>query len=203
MFGNTKEIRKETENNKKNEPCFGGCGGRLSYELFSSKNRRAKLARIAPRIATVFVSCVLLGTLGTLCGVMMFNVIQNRQTPYPTDFTFSANSKNTESASSADSTGTVSKLSSTYHSTLLENVTKDHSERYRVPLGILVREIPKDTIAYNTGIRPGDIIVAVNGNRVKDISEFEKHIDLKKSDDHITIRLFRDGEYYDFVVPNK
>ncbi len=198
MFGNTSDIRKETENDKKIEPCYGGFRGRFSYELLRSKKRRAKLAGLVPRIATIAVSCLLFGALGILCGVMMFNVVQGEFPQYQNMiFRYGDN------GTAKEATNSVSVLSSVNVDAKMENVTKGHSERYRVPVGVLIRELSKDNAGYTAGIRPGDIVVRVNNVAVISISELEAIIDAHDPNTSLSVRVFRDGKYYDFSFLNK
>ncbi len=199
MFGNSDDIRKETKKETNNEPCYGGFGGRFSYELLKSKNRNIRLTEIIRKIVTVLVSCIFFGSLGVLAGLMIFNVVQG-------DFIPSVPVKESKVDSTAKNenainiTDSLTELAFFSGGAEMVSVTKEYSERYRIPMGVLVRDISSDSAGYAAGVRDGDIIVTVNGNAVLGESEIFSLADGYKTGDSIQVRVFRDGEHHDFTV---
>lgn len=58
----------------------------------------------------------------------------------------------------------------------IENLTPEKAEQlgYDLKAGVLIVEVQQDSVAYNSGVRPGDLIMAVNRNKVKNLEEFNK-----------------------------
>ena len=76
MFGETNDTRNKTENTT-DEACYGGFGGRFSYEECTRVTLGSKVARVMPKLAFGAVAVLLLGMLGTLCAVMMYSVVSD------------------------------------------------------------------------------------------------------------------------------
>lgn len=202
MFGNSENIRKETKKEINNEPCYGGFSGRLSYELMRSKNRRVKIAEIIRKAVTVLVAFIFFGSLGALAGMMVFHVVQGDFIGYGTvkQSSFETGAKGEASLNLADS---MEKLSFVSDGVEMVSVTKEYSERYRIPMGVLVKDISADSPGYVAGVRDGDIIVMVGGDAVLGKEELSKAAEAYKTGDSVPIRIFRDGEHYDFAVAIK
>jgi len=64
------------------------------------------------------------------------------------------------------------------------NLVADH--------GILVRQVEKDAPAARAGVQPGDIIVAVNGERIEGWNDFVREIVSKKVGETVTLTVIRD-----------
>jgi len=60
--------------------------------------------------------------------------------------------------------------------------------------GALVQEIVPDSAAEKAGIEAGDVIVAVNGEKVVGAAELRNAIGLKRAGDEVKIELLRDGK---------
>jgi S1-C subfamily serine protease len=67
---------------------------------------------------------------------------------------------------------------------------------YRLPLteGALVIQIEPSSPAYNAGIRKGDIIKQVDGNKITEPSEISIHIRKKQVGDEIIMTINRNGK---------
>ena len=156
MLGKSDDIRKETKNKTENEPCYGGCGGRLSYEMLRSKKRGARFARMAPKIASTVFSCIFFGGLGVMAGMMVYQVMQGN---------FILQPGVEKSELSSDLPGEIrlaendEQVSVTSGGAEMVSVTKEFSERYRIPMGALIRELSAEDAGYEAGVREGDIIV--------------------------------------------
>ena len=55
--------------------------------------------------------------------------------------------------------------------------------------------------AYSVGLRPGDVIVAFNGQPVDDPSQFARFVADAKIGSTATVRVLRDGRTLDFKLP--
>ena len=73
------------------------------------------------------------------------------------------------------------------------DVTESISSRYNVPQGVYVEEIIKDSSAEKSGLKVGDIITAINGNKIKTISELNKIKYTYNVGDKITLTINRNG----------
>jgi len=60
--------------------------------------------------------------------------------------------------------------------------------------GALVQEIVPNSAAEKAGIEVGDVIIAVDGNRITGSSELRNTIGLKRGGDKVKIKVIRDGE---------
>lgn len=199
MFGNSEDIRKETKNEIENGHCYGGFRGRFSYERFKSKKRTARLAEIVRKIAILLVSCIFFGSLGVLAGMMIFSVMQG-------DFIGFGAMEQGDLESGAKNEANLNITDSmTQHSFISDgaemvSVTKEYSERYRIPMGVLVKELPVESIGYAAGIREGDIIVMIDGIAVLGKEELSKATEEHREGDGVLVRIFRDGKHRDLNV---
>ena len=65
--------------------------------------------------------------------------------------------------------------------------------------GVLVTDIADDSVAWGRGLRPGDIIVAVNRKPVRSISEMTDQ--QRASGEQLLLRVYRSGEFGYIVIP--
>lgn len=74
-------------------------------------------------------------------------------------------------------------------------ITRSLARYYRLPLtkGALVVQIEPVSPAYNAGIRKGDIIEEVDGNKIVEPSEISTHIHKKRVGDEIIMTINRNG----------
>jgi len=66
-----------------------------------------------------------------------------------------------------------------------------------IPLtsGALVQRVVRDSPADRAGIRPGDVIVAIDGRPVRRVEEIADYLDAAKAvGDTVTLQVWRDGE---------
>ncbi len=67
--------------------------------------------------------------------------------------------------------------------------------------GALVSRMVRNSPAYQAGIRPGDVIVAVNGQAVDDPSQFFRIVSDSKIGSTATLRLMRGGRTMEVKLP--
>jgi Do/DeqQ family serine protease len=65
--------------------------------------------------------------------------------------------------------------------------------------GVLVTDIADDSVAWSRGLRPGDIIVALNRKPVRNISEMTDQ--QRASGEQLLLRVYRSGEFGYIVIP--
>jgi S1-C subfamily serine protease len=67
--------------------------------------------------------------------------------------------------------------------------------------GALVSRMFRDSEAYNVGLRPGDVIVAFNGQTVDDPSQFARFVADAKIGSTATVRVLRENRTLEFKLP--
>ena len=85
----------------------------------------------------------------------------------------------------------------------VEALTPELAREYGAPntTGALVAQMRRDSEAFEAGIRPGDVIVAFNGQPVSDPSQFLRLVADAKIGTTATVRVLRDGRSTDFKLP--
>jgi len=77
------------------------------------------------------------------------------------------------------------------------DLSEDEKKRQGIPVdayGIYVREVPKDGGAFSAGVKPGDIILKLNGVAVGSGAEMQEQISRYKPGDKVTLTYLRDGK---------
>jgi serine protease Do len=87
----------------------------------------------------------------------------------------------------------------------VENLTWIQAKRLgiRPDDGVLVTRVARDSKAAAAGVREGDVLVSVNGNRVRstlDVEAVNKRLDIVETPS-LALRIFRDGRLVDISVP--
>jgi serine protease Do len=67
--------------------------------------------------------------------------------------------------------------------------------------GALVSRMTRASEAYDAGIRPGDVIVGLNGQTIEDPSQFSRSIADAKIGSTATVRVVRSGKPMEFKLP--
>ncbi len=80
------------------------------------------------------------------------------------------------------------------------HISKDVALLNEVPEGELVREVVAKSSAANAGVKIGDIVTHLDGQRLTEEETLAKIVRTKKVGDEIKIRIFRDGATLDFTV---
>lgn len=71
---------------------------------------------------------------------------------------------------------------------------------YGVSEGALVSEVVENSAASKAGIEAGDVIIAIDDNKVSSFSDLSKYLDNYKVGDTVTITVTRDNHLKDFKV---
>lgn len=66
--------------------------------------------------------------------------------------------------------------------------------------GVYAKEVTRNGLAYEVGIRPTDIIVEVNGAKVNTVSDINSIMSRFKSGETIKYKVFKNGDYVDFKI---
>jgi len=85
----------------------------------------------------------------------------------------------------------------------IEKMTPEWADELGAPntRGALVSRMTRASQAYEAGVRPGDIIVAFNGQPVDDPSQFSRMISDAKIGTTATIKVLRNGRAMEFKLP--
>lgn len=80
--------------------------------------------------------------------------------------------------------------------TISERYTAEVLNYYGYPVGAVVLSVDKDSPAYNTGIRKGDIITEFNGRKITNYNLFEEILHDLEPNSSVKIKIYRSGKYY-------
>jgi len=83
----------------------------------------------------------------------------------------------------------------------IRNLTPEEKARYGIDNGVKVVAVAPRSLAYYSGLRPGDIILAVNNKQIEDVDEFISMIeDLRKAGRERALLLIRRGDTNIYLV---
>ena len=71
---------------------------------------------------------------------------------------------------------------------------------YRLPEGVYVTSVNEGSNAKAKGIREGDIVTAINGERISSIDELNTVKNQYAAGDEVTLTVYRSGTYYEVTV---
>jgi serine protease Do len=85
----------------------------------------------------------------------------------------------------------------------IERLTDQLAEEYGAPStnGALISRMARNSEAYQTGLRPGDVIVSFNGRPVDDPSQFVRNVADAKIGSAATVKVLRNGRTIEFKLP--
>ena len=83
----------------------------------------------------------------------------------------------------------------------VENMTFEEDPAGAAGHGAQVSQMYRNTASYEAGLRPGDVIVGVNGRAIEDASQFRKLVADLKVGAIVTLRVFKNGRAIDVRVP--
>lgn len=66
--------------------------------------------------------------------------------------------------------------------------------------GVYAKEVTKNGLAYEAGIRPTDIIIEVNDIKVNTVSDINSIMSKLKSGETVKYKVFKNGDYVDFKI---
>ena len=80
------------------------------------------------------------------------------------------------------------------------DVNETLSEYYNIPVGVYVRSIQSDGPAKSSDLKPGDVIVKFNGEKIETMSQLNKKKNECKIGDEVTLTVSRGGNEVDVKV---
>lgn len=78
-----------------------------------------------------------------------------------------------------------------------QDINQELREAFRLPLGqsgVLVTEVNRDSTAAKAGLLPGDVIVAINGQESRSLSQLRSLLGVQAIGDKVDLTIVRDGE---------
>lgn len=87
------------------------------------------------------------------------------------------------------------KVTRGYLGVMISDIDTSKAKLYGISKGVLVTRVEPNSAASEAGIKPGDIIVAVNGEEVKNGGELRNKIAFKKPNSIVTLKIYRNGKY--------
>jgi serine protease Do len=82
----------------------------------------------------------------------------------------------------------------------VREINEGLAQRLEVPVakGVLVERMTRDSSAYDAGIRPGDVIVSLNGKPIEDVGQLLRLVADAPIGGSVTVGAFRDGRKVEF-----
>ncbi|MRI59229.1 MAG: serine protease [Epsilonproteobacteria bacterium] len=88
------------------------------------------------------------------------------------------------------------KIERGYLGVMIEDLKGDLKEVYKHDYGAVVVDVTKDSAAAKAGLEPGDLIIAVDGEKVEDANDLKTLIGSKAPGETVTITYERDKKTY-------
>lgn len=87
----------------------------------------------------------------------------------------------------------------------IRDVNEDLAEKEALDVvkGVYVNGLSENGAAFDAGIEPGDVIVAVNGKPTSSVPELQEAIGRKRPGESVTVTINRNGEVFDLEVELK
>ncbi len=82
-----------------------------------------------------------------------------------------------------------------YLGVVISPINPSKSKLYGIDYGVLINKVEPNSAAAKAGLKPGDIIVAVDGEKVKDIGELRNKIAFKGAGAKVKLRIYRNGKF--------
>ena len=87
-----------------------------------------------------------------------------------------------------------------YLGVLISNIDPNKAKLYGVSNGVLVNKVEPNSAASKAGIKVGDIIVAVDGEKIKNASELRNKIAFKGAGAKVKLTVYRNGGYITLIA---
>jgi serine protease Do len=82
-----------------------------------------------------------------------------------------------------------------YLGVMISNIDSSKAKLYGIDYGVLVNKVEPNSAAAKAGIKPGDIIVAVDGEKVTNAGELRNKIAFKGAGAKVKLRIYRNGHF--------
>ena len=82
-----------------------------------------------------------------------------------------------------------------YLGVMISNIDSSKAKLYGIDHGVLINQVQPHSAAEKAGLKPGDIIVAVDGEEVKNAGELRNKIAFKGAGAEVTLKVYRNGKF--------
>jgi len=82
-----------------------------------------------------------------------------------------------------------------YLGVMISNIDASKAKLYGIDHGVLINQVEPNTAASQAGLKAGDIIVAVDGENVKNAGELRDKIAFKGAGAEVDLKVYRNGKY--------
>ncbi len=82
-----------------------------------------------------------------------------------------------------------------YLGVVISNIDPSKAKLYGISKGVLIIKVEPNSAASKAGLKPGDIIVAVDGEEVNNAGELRNKIAFKGAGAEVKLRVYRNGKY--------
>ncbi|WP_457563949.1 DegQ family serine endoprotease [Caminibacter pacificus] len=82
-----------------------------------------------------------------------------------------------------------------YLGVLISNIDSSKAKLYGIGYGVLINKVEPNSAAAKAGLKPGDIIVAVDGEKVTNAGELRNKIAFKGAGTKVKLRVYRNGKF--------
>ena len=79
-------------------------------------------------------------------------------------------------------------------------IPEEAAKQYKLPEGLYITKVSGGSDAEKQGIKTGDVLVTVNGEKVTGTNDVLKHIEGKKVGDELKLGIYRDGKTKEYTV---
>jgi len=81
-----------------------------------------------------------------------------------------------------------------------ETVTQAMSEYYEVPQGFGITDVQKNGPADRAGIKAGDVVIAIDGEKVASFEDLYNNIMKHNIGDEVTLKIYREGDEIEVII---
>ncbi|HHT51067.1 MAG TPA: PDZ domain-containing protein [Eubacteriaceae bacterium] len=74
------------------------------------------------------------------------------------------------------------------------DIDEEAAKIYKLPIGIYIHDVMSGSAAHKAGIRRGDVIIEIDGDKIITMEQLTKLISQKKVGDELTITIVRNGK---------
>jgi serine protease Do len=82
-----------------------------------------------------------------------------------------------------------------YLGVMISQIDPSKAKLYGIDHGVLINKVEPNSAAAKAGLKPGDIIVAVDGEKVNSAGELRNKIAFKGAGAEVKLRIYRNGKY--------
>jgi serine protease Do len=82
-----------------------------------------------------------------------------------------------------------------YLGVMISNIDSSKAKLYGIDYGVLINKVEPNSAASKAGLKPGDIIVEVNGEKVNNAGELRNKIAFAGVNAKVTLKVYRNGKY--------